>query len=346
MVRRFALALLLVVAAGCTATSAAPAANATPPSPSTSSVPSSVASAKGWLAYQAPGASGDDGTFLVHVDGSDDHEVFLKVPGRHDHPDFSRDGKRLAFDQLAENSPGQVYIATADGNGPRIIARCPWPECELGEPAWSPDGKRLAVAIATELQPDAPPNRMGLAIIDVARQTRQQIVDHTAQAGQDHFPRWSADGRRLVFWRERERSGGIQTAVFVVNVDGTGLRQLTPWSLLAGDPDWSPDGSLIVFNTRPLVDFPDAGQSELYTIRPDGTGLRRLTAYGPNGPRATQPRWTPDGTAILYTRTTQTGFPRHIYAINADGTGDAPVLTAKPIYTHPILQPTPNEETP
>ena len=46
--------------------------------------------------------------------------------------------------------------------------------------------------------------------------------------------------------------------------------------------------------------------------------------------------------AILYPRTTQTGQPLHIYAINADGTGDAPALPATPIYTHPILQPTPN----
>jgi Tol biopolymer transport system component len=110
--------------------------------------------------------------------------------------------------------------------------------------------------------------------------------------------------------------------------------------MLASDPDWSPDGSRILFTTRPLVDF-DAGQSELYTVRPDGTGLRRLTNYGPNGPRATQPRWTPDGKAIVYTRTTQQHLPRHIYAINADGTGDTPVLTAKDIYTHPVLQPTP-----
>src|SRR4029453_13321531 len=145
MIRRLAVALLLVVAAGCTAASGAPAANPTPPSPSTSSVPSPVASAKGWLAYQAPGANGDDGTFLVHVDGTDDHEVFLKVPGRHDHPDFSRDGKRLAFDQPAENSPGGVYTAPEGGGGPRIITRCPWPEFELGEPAWSPAGTRLAV---------------------------------------------------------------------------------------------------------------------------------------------------------------------------------------------------------
>jgi hypothetical protein len=51
------------------------------------------------------------------------------------------------------------------------------------------------------------------------------------------------------------------------------------------------------------------------------------------------PAGPPDGKAIPYTRTTQTGRPRQIHALNADGSGDAPVLTAKPMYTHPILQP-------
>jgi Tol biopolymer transport system component len=339
MVRRMPLALLLVLllAAGCSATSAAPTPQAASPSPSTNSGLSPIAAAKGWLAYQSVSPRGPDGVFLVRADGSDDHEILTDLPGPRLHPDFSRDGNRLAFD-----SEVNVYVADADGTGPRLIANCdPNAGCmQHWEPAWSPDGTQLAISTAAGM--GDPPKRFGIAIVDVATQTVRPVVDHASRAGQDHFPRWSPDGRRLVFWRARYGPGGsVKTAVFVVNVNGTGLRQLTPWSLLAGDPDWSPDGSLIVFNTRPLVDFPDAGQSELYTIRPDGSGLRRLTAYGPTGPRATQPRWTPDGKAILYTRTTQTGSPRHIYAINADGTADVPVLTAKPIYTHPILQPTP-----
>jgi TolB protein len=132
------------------------------------------------------------------------------------------------------------------------------------------------------------------------------VVENPAAAGQDHFARWSPEGRRLVLWRGRDGADGPQAAVFVVNLDGTGLRKLTPWSLLAGDPDWVPDG----------------------------TGLRRLTAFGPNGPRATQPRWTPDGTAILYTRTSQSGLPRQIYAITRDGHTDAPVATAQE-HLHP-----------
>ena len=104
------------------------------------------------------------------------------------------------------------------------------------------------------------------------------------------MPGGPPDGSRLAFWRGRAAATGTtETAVFTVAADGTGLRQLTPWKLLAGDPDWSPDGSVIVFGTHPLLEFPDAGQSELYTIRPDGTGQRQLTSYGPTGPRATQP---------------------------------------------------------
>jgi Tol biopolymer transport system component len=142
-----------------------------------------------------------------------------------------------------------------------------------------------------------------------------------------------------VFWRERAKSGGtIQTAVFIVNVDGSGLRQLTPWKMLAGDPDWSPKRDFIVFSTRPLVDFGSSGRSKLYTMRPDGSGMHKLTSYGETGPWATQPRWTPDGKAILYTRVTQEELPRHIWVIDQAGHKDVPVLTKEAIYTHPVLQ--------
>jgi len=276
------------------------------------------------------------------VDGSEDHVIPDGLTGRRAHPDFSRDGTMLAFDRLAdEDGADQTYVANAEGSEPRLVGACDPPDClDTWEPAWSPDGRTLAVVTAGGPLGADGPATFGLAILDVASGKATPILVHPASNGQDHFPRWSKDASKLVFWRERPASNGSpESAIFVIDAKGGEPRQLTDWSLMASDPDWSPDGSAIVFTTYPLVDFPTTGQSNLSTMAPDGSNKRAITAFGPSGPRATQPRWSPDGLAILYTRTTQTGSPRTIWAIGADGANELPVIGH--LATHPILQPTP-----
>ena len=91
-----------------------------------------------------------------------------------------------------------------------------------------------------------------VGVIDIATNTAAVVVSQSGLDGQLHFPRWSPDGRQIVFWNETDTP-----AVWIVNADGTGLRQLTSTDLLAGDPDWSPDGERIVLSTRPLLHFDD-----------------------------------------------------------------------------------------
>jgi Tol biopolymer transport system component len=339
---------ITVIATSCTGKSSSPQATETPTSatqpPASETAPAGELpiSSDGLIAYQSMDSNGDDRVFLVHIDGSGDHAIAQQLPGRVAHPDFSRDGSQLVFDQLtSQDSTDQIYLAKADGSNIRHIAPCKPPKClSHWEASWSPDGQQLAMSTATGPFTDTGPSRVGIAIVDVESEKVRQVVDHPGEDGQDHFARWSPDGKHLVFWRARAQSdGSVQTAIFIVNSDGSRLNQLTPWNMLAGDPDWAPDGSLIVFGTSPLLDFSEAAESELYTMRPDGSGMHALTSYGPTGPRATQPRWTPDGHAILYTRLGQSELPRHIWAISADGSVDVPVLTSKSIYTHPVLQP-------
>ena len=131
MVKRIAVVLLLVVAAHAPRP-ALPRAESHLPSRSTSAVPSPVAAARGWLAYQSLTPRGGDGVFLVRADGSDDHEILADLPGEHFHPDFSRDGKRLAFDQLTSmTSPDQIYVADANGSRPR---HRPVPAAQMRQP--------------------------------------------------------------------------------------------------------------------------------------------------------------------------------------------------------------------
>jgi Tol biopolymer transport system component len=327
-------------------TSTSPGSSAAAPTPRTTTptghtAASPLASATGWLAYQTTGPAADH-VHLVRVDGTDDHVVGANLAGRTAHPDFSRDGRRLVVDQLSsEDSVDQIYVGDADGTGLHIIARCTPPGClDHWEPAWSPDSRSLAVSTGSGgLAPDGPA-RFGIVIVDIATNAVRTLIDHPRSVGQDHFARWSPQADRLVFWRERPGpDGSMQTAIFVVAAKGGTEKQLTPWNLDAGDPDWSSDGSSILFSTHPLLSFPDRARSELYLMRPDGTGMRAVTSNGAGGSRATQPRWVPGGAAIVYVRTGPDGSQRHIWAMTVDAAQHAPILDAGLIYTHPTLQP-------
>lgn len=339
---RAVVALLVLAVAGCSGpTPGGPPGPSSPSSGASSStaaaVPRALAGSRGWLAFQS--GTGTDHVHLVHVDGSDDHIIGEGLPGEQRHPDFSRKDGRIAFDLLdATDDRDQLYVAGPDGQDPQHLVPCGGNCDSRWEPAWSPDGTRLVVSTAAGPVVDNLPRDFGLAVVDVATQAVTPVIEHPASVGQDHLARWSPDGTRLVFWRARTGADGVvHAAVFTVGVTGSGLRQLTPWSMDAGDPDWSPAGASIVFTTRPLVDF-ESGDSELWTVRPNGTGMVQLTRGGAVGRRHTQPRWTPDGEAVLYTRVAQDGTPRHTWLLTpADGT-DVPVLTYGSIFTHPVLQ--------
>jgi Tol biopolymer transport system component len=102
----------------------------------------------------------------------------------------------------------------------------------------------------------------------------------------------------------------LATAIFVLDADGGNLRRVTPMRLNAGNPDWSPDGERIVFNSS----FEGQGRVEIYTVRSDGTGLRRE----PRRSYSFEPVWSPDGTRIAMVHGTFTTVP-HIWTMRPDG---------------------------
>jgi len=111
-----------------------------------------------------------------------------------------------------------------------------------------------------------------------------------------------------------------------VNVDGTGLRQLTPDGFGAGgNPTWSPDGHPILFNRGVLKSGQQSGPTssiQIYVVHPDGSGLRRVTKPT-NGDLSFEPAWSPDSTKLLFARYhgTQGSYQEDLWTANADGTG-------------------------
>jgi len=105
--------------------------------------------------------------------------------------------------------------------------------------------------------------------------------------------------------------------VYAVNPDGTGLAQLThePSGIAARWPDWSPDGSRILFARVSMSNF----VGRIWIMNADGTGQRRLASDVP-GQSDLQPKYTPDGRHIVFTRCLPFGEHCAIWIMRSDGT--------------------------
>jgi Tol biopolymer transport system component len=250
-----------------------------------------------------------------------------------DQPDWSPDGSLLVFHR--SGTPFAIYTVKPDGSdlnrlSPRCSASGPNIEtkCEDGASAsFLPDGKRVVYTRSTGKVRQFPGGEQWIqhsdvVVRDVSGANLRVLIRSGPYAGGYLEPHFSPDGSRLVYARENspltKPVGGH--ALFVARADGRGRRQITPWSLDAGDsPDWSPNGKLIVFRS-PARSFEG---SQVYVIRPDGTGLRQLTRFKP-GTSVLSYSFSPDGKWITFTKSGRGGEP-DIFVMRANGRDIRPV---------------------
>jgi Tol biopolymer transport system component len=301
-----------------------------------------------WIVYQWVPEHGQ-GLYLARPDGSDAHEIAIELPGDAYHPDWSPDGKRIAFD-VATDESNEIWVVDADGtNAAAIVLRsndCAISCGDVASPAWSPDGSKIAFV---RYQFGA--SGLEAAVIeaqDVASGDRQVVFKAPAKTALDD-PRWSPDGQSIVFTMTRYPDTQIiigtptGSAIAVISFIEEGAKPvvLTDWSMFASYPDWRPGSNEIVFSTYSLGVFQATDEpSNLYIIKPDGSGLTAVTSFGRAGQRATQPTWTPDGSRIIFTLVSNHAgvedYPRHAAFIEANGTN---IVDIGVVATHPRLQP-------
>jgi Tol biopolymer transport system component len=130
--------------------------------------------------------------------------------------------------------------------------------------------------------------------------TPQPSVEHSTTVTEGPAPPLP-DGKIVFF----VPSGGV----YAVDPDGSGRTRLIPG--LGATPDWSPDGSRIVFSRG---DIPDAESRGLSLMNADGSDVRRLTNRDDD-----LPAWSPDGGRIAFMRTV--GEDSQVWVVNVDGTG-------------------------
>ena len=175
-------------------------------------------------------------------------------------------------------------------------------ELEGRQPAWSPDGSRIAFV----------DERYRLAI---ASSDGTRTITLTSGRYPVREASWSPDGSQIAFTRftHSHNAGDI----FVIAANGSGAsRRVTSTLEDNSKPAWSPSGSRIAFssNRDPVRRI---GDREIYVIRPDGSGLRRLTS---NDYEDDSPVWSPDGTRIAFVSgRAHPGNSAELWLMNGDG---------------------------
>jgi Tol biopolymer transport system component len=249
--------------------------------------------------YNAQHTRGD--IFTINPDGTRQRQVTHSDPTRlATEPDWSPSGRRIVYmlSRHGNIDDSRLYKIRPNGTHRAFIdASCQAPCRSDGFAQWSPRGKRIA------FQRESGPagdqiflfalyvmRADGTHVRQITRRGANPLVDHRFQ---DHAPTWSPTATRLAFEREDGKTG--HHAIFIVRLDGTGLRRITRWRLDASQPDWSPNGRWIMFRSKESSD--DSGN--VWLVRPNGTDLHRVThtpagtgkwssgSFSPNGRKIT-----------------------------------------------------------
>ena len=188
----------------------------------------------------------------------------------------------------------EIYISDYDGaNQQRItISR----QLNLN-PAWSADARAIAY---TQHQPTP---QILISFL------YQGILQKPTKAPDSYFtPVFSPDGKRIAFASNRDGNSEI----YVMNVDGSGIRRLTNHPAGEVAPAWNPTGTQIAFTSD------RAGQPQIFIMNADGTDVRRLTTTESYADRAT---WSPAPyTEIAFTARTPAGFDIKAYDLSTGQT--------------------------
>ena len=175
-------------------------------------------------------------------------------------PSVSADGRKIAFVSSRDNLDWEIYSMNIDGSEVTLLTNDDPARNTM--PAWSPSGDRITFVTVEGCGQNICPGVLRIMAADGSNPQRifsadGKIVSH---------PAWSPDGRQITF--SSNRDGNMD--IFVMNVDGSNVRNLTRSPQDEDFPTWSLDGNWLAFSRFTV-------NNEIFVMAADGSRITQLT---------------------------------------------------------------------
>jgi TolB protein len=213
-----------------------------------------------------------------------------------------------------------LYVINTDGSEQKILRNDPM--FELWGPAWSPDGKHIAISFVASSG-----DTSEIYLLDADGQNPMQL---THNGHQNYLPAWSHDGSQIAFVSQQGKD--TQTAeIYVVDTNGNNERRLTQNDAPEYGVTWSPDDRQIAFGSK--LD----GNWQIYLMNADGANQHPLTVRADGS----APTWSPDGQSLSLT--SERDGSANIYTLTLDGQNQLNVTNDKTVSSNSSWSPDGNK---
>ena len=235
--------------------------------------------------------------FLVRADGRGQHELRTGVSPSME-PAWSPDGRWIVFRGGPDDD---LYLIRGNGTGLRRLTR---DSAHEQSAVWSPDGSKIAYErYAT------PGAATAIWVLELRTGTASRLTRDRVGA---ESPSWSPDGSEIAFVSQTARHG-YTPELWLMRSDGSHAHHIFPALDGASDPVWAPHGHRLLITDGTKLYVMDAR-------RGDPRAVVTLTATSSGEREEPFPRWSPDGTKIVFCQLDRAGRSG-LWIVAADGTG-------------------------